>query len=108
MCVPHVIEKQIVTFALLSEVIAGIVNDPVGTKRAHQFDILCAAHASYVSPKRLRNLHGKGADSSGRAVNQDLLPRLKVSFVAEPLQRGKPCDWHSSRLVEAQAFRLPD
>src|SRR5205823_2437278 len=48
--VSHVIEKQVVTFAVLSEVLAGIVDDPVSAEGAHQFNILRAANADYISP----------------------------------------------------------
>jgi hypothetical protein len=37
--------------SVLSKIIACIVNDPVGTERAYQFNILRAANSGYVGPK---------------------------------------------------------
>ena len=50
---------------------------------------LRAAHAGDFSPKRFGNLHGKRPHAPGRTVNQNLLPWLKLSFVAQALQSGE-------------------
>jgi hypothetical protein len=85
-----------------------VINDPVGTEGTHQFNIVCTANASYVRAKCLRDLHGKSADASRRAVNQDRLPRLKVPFIAKSLQGSEACDGHSRGKFEADAFGFPD
>ena len=49
-------------------------------------------------------LHREGTHASRRTVNQDLLSRLNLSFVAKTLQCGE-CP-HRSRLLEGNVIRL--
>src|SRR5579859_3196375 len=68
------IEDDIVCLAVRGEVFLRVVDHPVGTERTREAEILCVAHGGDISSEVLRQLHSRGADRSGRAVDKDPLP----------------------------------
>ena len=71
-----------------------------------KIDIPRATYAGYLRPKRLGDLHRKGAHASRSAVDQDLLSRLNVAFVTKALQRGDCRHRDRSRLLKCHIRRL--
>jgi hypothetical protein len=49
---------------------------------AHHLQVPRAAHTGHFSPERFGNLNRKRTYTTGRTINQDLLPRLNLSFIA--------------------------
>ena len=78
----------------------------VRTERAHHLDVARAAYAGDLRAQRLRDLHRECADASRCAVDQNLVSRLKLAFVAQALQRRDPRDCDTARLFEADVRRL--
>ena len=104
--VPDVVENQVVAFRALGEILFGVIDDVIGADRSDHVYVSRAAHAGDVCPERLGDLHGERTHASRRAIDQDLLPRLNLSLVAETLQRRDCGDPHGSRLLERQVGRL--
>ena len=89
--------------AVVSVIIAGVVDDPVGAQGAHQFNVPGATDAGDIRPHGFCYLHGKSTDASCGSINQDLLPGLKVSFVAKSLQGGEACDRNAAACSNVRA-----
>src|SRR5207248_416080 len=87
--VANVIENDVVTFAALGEILFGVIDDVIGTNGPDKIDIPCAANSRDLCAKSLGELHGEGPYASGRAVDQNFLSGLNLSF-AQALQRRKP------------------
>jgi len=62
----------------------------------------------HVGPERFGKLHGERAHASRGPVDQDLLPRLNVSLVAECLEGGASGDGHGRGLLERDVGGLQD
>src|SRR5256885_7308364 len=84
----NIVENGIITFGTLSEILFGVIDDVICPERLHQIEIPRAANAGHIRDKRLRDLHCECSYASRRAVDQDLLPLLDFSFVANSLQSG--------------------
>src|SRR5688572_29119445 len=80
------IEQQVILFTASSEVLPGVINHMVSSKRTGVLDVPRAAHGGHVNSERFRNLDGERAYASGCAVDQDFLPGLDLSIVAQTLQ----------------------
>jgi hypothetical protein len=111
--VPDEVENYVVTppaivEILLSKVRLRIIDDPVCADRSDHLQIPGATDVGDLGIERLRNLHGERAYASGRAVNQDSLPRLNVALVAKTLQCGQARYPHRSCLLKGYVGGLDD
>src|SRR5437667_4329239 len=106
--VPGNVEDQVILLPISGEVLAGVIDDPVGAKRPDHVHVPRAAHRSHVRSERLGDLHGERTHASRRTVNQDLLPRPNVSLVTKALKGGDCRHRYCGRLLERQVGRLPD
>src|SRR5579883_1209439 len=77
------VDDEIVERWLTGEVLTGVVDDPVGSDRAHEVDVPRAAHARHLGAERLRDLHGERAHASRRAVDEDLRAGPDPPLVAQ-------------------------
>src|SRR5512139_3131218 len=69
--------------------------------------IFLVLHTAVTSPpERFGNLHGKGSNTTRRAVDQHLLPRLNVSIVAECLQGSHCRHGYGRSLLERKIGRF--
>ncbi len=66
---------------------------------AHQLQVPRAAHAGHLGPEGFGDLDRKRADSAGRTVDQNFLPRLNLPLVAEPLQGDEGVLGYGRRLL---------
>src|SRR5882724_13335498 len=98
--VTNAVENQIVTLRSLGEILSSVVNCRVCANRANHVHISSAAHPDYLSAERLGDLHGERTHASRRTINQNLLPRLKLSLVAQTLQCGACCYRNGGSLLE--------
>lgn len=81
-------KDQIIMLPVLGEIFLPLVNDPIRTDRAHHIQPARAAHASRFSPKRFGNLHRRRTRTTGRTIDQNLLPWLNLPFIVKPPQDG--------------------
>ena len=65
------IEEDVVRLTVRPVVIAGVVDDLVGSERPHQVDVLGRAHRRHVRLEVPRELHRGSADRPGGAVDED-------------------------------------
>ena len=85
--VRHEIEDHVVLFPVAREIFSRVINDNVCADGLDQLDISRTANTGNLCAKRLRDLYSKRTHASGSAIDQDLLARLKLCFVAKSLQR---------------------
>ena len=78
----------------------------IRAERSDEIDVSRAAHRGHLGAKRFRDLHGERPHSSGSAVDQNLLSRLKLAFVAKALERGDCRGGYGRRLFEGHVGRL--
>ena len=69
---------------IFGEIFLRVINDMVCTNRAHHVHIPGAAHGRDFGPERFGNLHRKRPHTTRRTINQHLLSRLNLSFIAKP------------------------
>jgi len=81
--VRHVVEDEVVPLILLREVLTSVVDDVIGADRSDHVHVSGAAHAGHLGAECLRDLHREGADASGGAVDQDLLPGSNAAMIAK-------------------------
>src|SRR5712671_1597655 len=86
--VGDVIEDHVVTLVALCEILFDVIDDVVGADGSDKVDIPCAANSRDFGAQRLGDLHGECSDTSGRAVDQNLLPGLNLSLT-QALQRSE-------------------
>src|ERR1700726_539237 len=98
--VTNQIEDQIVPLVAFGEIFLGVIDHMIGADRTDKIDISRTANAGDLRAERFRDLDRESAHASGRAVHQNLLTSLNMTFVAETLQRGDGRDWNRSRLFE--------
>src|SRR5258708_32437318 len=82
-------QTQIILLPIAGEIFFCIVNDMVCTHRACHVQIPRATHGRDFSPERCGYLHRERTDPTRRTVDQNLLPRLYLSFIAKTLQRDE-------------------
>src|SRR5262249_16677238 len=100
--VSHVVEQDVVLLSASREVFLRVVEDSNRAQGPDHLDVARAADAGHFGPDGSRDLHGEGADTPGRPVDQDLLSGLDPSLVAEGLQGGEGGGRRSGRLLERQ------
>ena len=106
--VPDVVQDEVVARPSLGEVLAGVVDDVVGTDGPDHVHVLRAAHAGDLGAERLGDLDGERSDAARGAVDQDLLPGLDLALVAQELQGGRGRHADGRRLLEGEVGRLLD
>src|SRR5260370_30411558 len=84
------IKYQIILVSIFSEVFLGVINDMVCAKRAQKVQLAGVIHPSHLSPVEFGKLHCKRTGAATGTINQNLLPWLDLSFIANPLQ-GDHC-----------------
>src|SRR5215213_3430012 len=104
--VRHEIKNHVVLFPVAGEIFLRVINDSVCADGPDHLHIPRTANAGNLGPKRLRDLYSKRTHTSGGAIDQDLLTRLKLCLVAKSLQRGECSHWHRSSLLERHLARL--
>src|SRR5438876_1956230 len=105
--VANVIEDHVITLVALGEILFRVINDAIGADRSDKIEIACATNSRDLCAKRLGDLHGEGSYTSGRAVDQNLLPGLNLSL-AQALQRGKSGQRNRGGLLKRNVQRLDD
>src|SRR6266849_3983214 len=80
------IEYQIMLPPTLGKVFPGVINDMVCAKRTHEVQLTCVIHPSNFSPVLFGQLHGERTSTTTSAVDQNSLPRLNLSLIANPLE----------------------
>jgi hypothetical protein len=83
---PRQLEDEIVALPTLGEVLVGVVDDVVCADRSDHVHVPRAAHAGHFGAEGLGNLHGERPNPSRRADDQDLVPRLDPSVIAQTLE----------------------
>src|SRR5216683_189965 len=104
--VPNHVENQVVALRTFGEILFGVINDLICADRSDHVHISRTAHAGHFRSERLGDLHSERTHSSRRSVNQDLLPRLNLSFVAKTLQCRDCRNRYRSRLLKRQVGRF--
>src|SRR6267143_4430769 len=104
--VQDVVENDVVTFRTFSEILFRVIDDVIRAERSDKIDIPRTADTGHIRAKRLGDLHRECAYASRGAVDQDLLPRLDLSFVANSLQGGDARDVDRSRLLKCDVCWL--
>src|SRR5215212_1271546 len=99
-------EDQVIVLPILGEILPSVIYDMVCTYRAHHVHLARAAHTGYLGPERFGDLHGERTHTTGRAVDQNLLTLLDLSFIAKPLQGGGRRRWYGSRFLERHLGRF--
>src|SRR5208282_2157689 len=106
--VPNAVEKQIVTLRTSGEILPGVIDDLIRAEGSNHVHIPRTAYAGNIRAERLGNLHSERAYAARRTVDQDLLTRLKLPFVAKSLQCGECRYRRRSRLLKRHVVRLYD
>src|SRR5438552_19056370 len=83
------------------------MNDAIGADRSDKIEIACPTNSRDLCAKRLGDLHGEGSYTSGRAVDQNLLPGLNLS-ITQALQRSKSGQRNRGGLLKRNVRRLDD
>src|SRR5215510_3891210 len=98
------VEDDVVRLAVSGEVFLRVVEDPVGSERFHQFEVLRVAHRSDVTAEVVSQLHPGRADGPGRAVDEDHLAFLRICLSQAP--EGVESTVANCRgLLKAQTYR---
>jgi hypothetical protein len=100
------VEDHVVALPAAGEVLPGVVDDVVGAEGADQLDVAGAAHAGHVGAEGLGDLHGEGANTSRRAVDQHGLAGLHLADVAQTLKGGDGGERHCGGLLEGEVGGL--
>src|SRR5258707_4384577 len=90
------IKYQIILVSIFSEVFLVVINDMVCAKRAHKVQLAGVIPPSHFSLVEFGKLHCNRTGTATSAINQNSLPRLNLSFVANPLQ-GDNCRLRDGR-----------
>src|SRR5215212_3711451 len=104
--VRYVVEDEVVALIVLSEVLAGVVDDVIGADRSDHAHVSGAAHAGHLGAESLRDLHREGADAPGGAADQDLLPGSNIAVIAKGLKADEPGHGNGRGLFEGEVGRL--
>src|SRR5712691_10421790 len=106
--IPSAVENQVITLPTFGEILSSVINDVIRADGSDHVHIPGTAYASDLCAERLGDLHSEGTHASRRPINEDLLPRLKVSLVAKTLQCGECRHRCRSRLLKRHAIWLHD
>jgi len=104
--VPDQIVDHVVTLIGLSKIFFCIIDNAIGADRFTRSTLARATDSSHVCAERLRDLDGESANATGCAVDQNLLPGLDVSFVAQTLQCREPGNCDRAGLFECDVGGL--
>src|SRR5215207_3707799 len=102
----HVVEDHVVLRPPVGEVLPRVVDDVRGTDRAHQLDIVRAAHPGDLGAERRRDLDGVRAHPAAGPVDEHLPTGLHPAYVADPAQGRRRRYGDRGRLIEGEARRL--
>ena len=102
--VPNAIENDVIPFAAFSEIRQFVVNHVIRADGADHFHISGAAYSGHLRAERLGDLHRERTHASRRTVDQNLLPRLNLSLVAQALQGGQSGERRGSGLREGDVL----
>src|SRR5439155_16927363 len=83
--VGNVVQNHVVTLIAFGEILFSVINNMICTERSDQVQISCTANAGHICAHGFSYLHRERAYTSRRTVNQDFLPGLDLSFVANAL-----------------------
>jgi len=103
---PGDVEEHVEALRLPREVLPTVVENSVRTKRTDHFQFPSAGYRGDVRAERLCDLHGEGADTTARAVNEDALPGLHTRRVANALERCDACDRQRGGFPKREPRRL--
>lgn len=98
--VSDAVEENVVALGALGEVGLGVVDDMVRSQGANHVYVASAGDTSHFGAQDPGDLDGVGTDASGCTIDEDLLAGLKVSVIAEALQRGEGGNGYGSCLFE--------
>ena len=79
-------ENQVIVLSAFGKIFLSVINDVVGSKRTRLIQIPGTGHSGDLGVERFGDLHGECADAAGRALNQNLVPGLYLTFIAQTLQ----------------------
>src|SRR5437879_12719106 len=105
--VANVIEDHVVLLVALGEILFGVIDYVIGANRSDKIEIPRAANSRDLCAKRFGDLHGECSNTSGRAVNQYLLPGLNLSLT-QALQRSKSGQRERSGLLKGDVCWFHD
>jgi hypothetical protein len=100
------VKDHVVALPALREVFLRVVDHVICAKRAHHRHVPRAAHAGDVRAERFGDLHGVRTDTARCTVDQDLLPCVNSSLIAQRLKRGDCSDGNRGRLFEGRVGGL--
>src|SRR2546422_2343874 len=83
-----------------------VINHFVCAQSFHILDILTRSCGKDMRALHLRQLHGKGSDTTSSSVNKHLLPFLQSAYFKQSLPGGGSCKWHRRRLHVVERLRL--
>src|SRR5258708_2428851 len=83
-------QDQIVKLPALREIFPCVINDMVCPNRSRRVQIPCAADGGDFGPQRFGDLDRKRTHTTRSAINQNLLARLRPSFITKSL-KGSEC-----------------
>src|ERR1700694_5003656 len=72
------VEDDVVRLAVLGEVFLRVVDHLVRSKRAHELEVLRAAHRGDIGAEMPGQLHSRSSDGPGRAVDEDPAPLPEI------------------------------
>src|ERR1035437_3713699 len=102
----HEVENQVVVLSTFREILLGVINDVICADGSDHVNVPRTAHARNFRTERFGDLHSERTHTSGRTVDQDLLPRLNLSFVAKTLQGCESRQGNRSRLFKRRVIRF--
>src|SRR5207249_10703942 len=104
--VRNVVENHVITLVTFGEILFGVINYMIRPERSDHVQISRATDAGYLRTERFGDLHRERTDDSGRAVDQDFLPRLDLSFIEQNLQRRDTRYVYRGCLLKVDVCRL--
>src|SRR5713226_4995111 len=111
--VPNRVENHVVTLSTLSEILPGVIDDPIRADGSDHLHIPRAAYAGHICAEPRGDLHSERAHASRRTVNQDFLPGPNLSVFgqatsAKTLQCGECRHWYRTGLLKRHVIGLCD
>ena len=99
------VEHDVIRLAAFGEVLLCVVDDPVGTERPDELDVLRVADRGDVGAEVLPELDRGGTHRTRRTVDDDLLPLSHVHVLQARQRRERPVG-DCCRLLEAHTGRF--
>ena len=79
-------KDKVVSLSIVGEIFFCVINDLICPDRERHVQVSRTAYGSHFSPKGFGNLYCERANTTRRSVDENLLPRLNLPFVAQALQ----------------------